>query len=85
MNENTSYAVTRYMLKSINTTTKSKYIRVSRLVSGRGRPHEQVSSLESWHMTLILSKHERFAYLKLFQNFCYSSDWSRIFSFLLYI
>ena len=49
INENINYTVTRYMLKNINTKTKSKYIRVSRLVSGRGRSHEQVSSLESWH------------------------------------
>ena len=47
MNENISYAVTRYMLKSINTKTKSKYTRVSRPVSSRDRPHEQISSLES--------------------------------------
>ena len=38
MNESTSYAVTRYILKSINTKAKSKYTRVSRLVSSRGRP-----------------------------------------------
>ena len=49
INENISYTVTRYMLKSINTKTKSKYIRVSRFVSSRDRSHEQISSLESWH------------------------------------
>ena len=53
MNENISYVVTRYMLKNINTKTKSKYTRVSRPVSGRDRPHGQVSSLESWHFQII--------------------------------
>ena len=51
INENTSYAVTRYMLKSINTKTKSKYTRVSRPVSSRDRPHEQTSSLKSWQQS----------------------------------
>ena len=41
--------------------------------------------LQSYLMTSILSKHERFAYLKSFQNFRYSSDWFRIFSSSLYI
>ena len=47
MNENTIYAVTKYMLKNINTKAKSKYIRVSRLVSSRDRSHEQISNLKS--------------------------------------
>ena len=41
---------TRYMLKDINTTTKSKYTRVPRLVSSRDWSHEQISSLEPWHL-----------------------------------
>ena len=48
MNENTSYVVTRYMLKNINTKTKSKYIQVSRLVSNRDKSHEQIFNLKSW-------------------------------------
>ena len=37
-----------YMRESINTTTKSKYTRVSRLVSSRDKSHEQAYRLESW-------------------------------------
>ena len=38
------------MLKNINTKTKSKYTRVSRLVSSRDWSHEQISSLKSWQL-----------------------------------
>ena len=43
----------RYMLKNINTKMKSKYTRVSRLVSSRDWPHEQISSLESWQESIL--------------------------------
>ena len=42
----------RYMREGINTTTKSKYTRVSRLVSSRDKSHEQIYRLKSWQYSL---------------------------------
>ena len=39
------------MRESINTTMKSKYTRVSRLVSSRDKSDEQIYRLESWQIT----------------------------------
>ena len=38
----------KYIRENINTTTKSKYTRVSRLVSSRDKSHEQIYRLKSW-------------------------------------
>ena len=58
---------TRYMLKNINTTTKSKYIRVSRLVSSRDKSHEQIYRLESWQYVYVFIL---FFILKDLTNLC---------------